>query len=183
MIAALFSIGHWVKDHKDLDVEALKDMYEELVINREGVYNDTITRKVKFPLENSTYLKNEDSKICDFEIANGGRYMQNKEMTTQQKIDLTLLLTELSNLPKSSIFETDDDRVYRVIPTIIRKFAEESRIGTARRLLTRSVRHGVDPKAYDVRLCKGIVNTYKGDIELVLNHKVRASMKSATYNV
>jgi hypothetical protein len=35
-------------------------------------------------------------------------------------------------------------------------------IGIARRLMKRAVHHGVDPQAYNIRMCKGIVNEYKG---------------------
>jgi hypothetical protein len=180
MLRSLAAIGHRITDSTNVDNDAIEDIYETVIINKQTIYDETLGNRVPFPKEQSTYLEKSVSKVCVFNIKDGGRYMKNQQMTTQQKISLTKLLTELTTVPKPN---PNEDKVYRVISPIVRKFADGSRVKTGTRLCKRSCRHGTDPKAVDIRLSSGHVIEYEDEIGICLQHMVRASMKSAIYKV
>jgi hypothetical protein len=104
----------------------------------------------KFPKYKLIYL-NEINQICLFNIKDGGRYMQNNALTTRQKLDLTILLTEFVALPTA--INNKESKFYNVIPNIIHRFAEGCCVGTVCRLCKRAVWHAVDPKAIDIQTC------------------------------
>jgi hypothetical protein len=50
-------------------------------------------------------------------------------------------------------------------------------------LIKRAVRHLMDPKSIDIQECKGQVFEVDNKIGLVISHQIKASMKTAIYNV
>jgi hypothetical protein len=102
-------------------------------------------------------------------------------LTTQQKIDFTRLITECVALP--STINTNKSKYYQIIPNIIRKFAEGCCLGSGFHMITRAVRHAINPMAVDIRSYQCQVNETNNKIGLVIEHQVKASMKSAIYNV
>jgi hypothetical protein len=162
-------------DNNDLD-----DLYEALITNKQATYDENITHNIKYPLYPSSYLK-EINKITTFDLKEGGRYFHNNILSVQQKFKLTELLTEFVTLPTT--INTDESKYYKIIPNIIRNFAEGSRIGSGYRLIKRAVRHAMDPKSIDIQDCEGHVFEINNNIGLVLKHKIKASMKTAIYDV
>jgi hypothetical protein len=115
----------WNLESKLFAGSPIESMYDTLV-NKQAVFDKTtIIDQIKYPLENTAYLKDGVSSVCEISIGDGGRYMTNNKMTTQQKINLTMLLTDLTTIPK--VDPSTDEKCYQVIPPIIQKFAEGSR--------------------------------------------------------
>ena len=136
---------------------------------------------VDLPEEQSIYLDYLE-QVTEFEIKNGGRYMSNKKMTFDDKIEVTRILTELVIMDESTI-SNDENKSYRVVPKIIRNFAERSRVHSGYRLCKRAIRHAMDHNAVDICSCNGHVIKYKEQIGLELKDKIKASMKTTIYNV
>jgi hypothetical protein len=90
------------------------------------------------------------------------------------------LFAELVELP---VMNNKEKKQYSVIPPIIRKFAEGSRVGSGYRLMRRFVRHGIDPRTPDIRHAYGHIIEENGEIGLSHNHQIKASMRSEIYNV
>jgi hypothetical protein len=181
MLRGLASLGSWVKDSNDIDNDAIEDMYDTMVLNKEAVFDENILNRVQYPKESTTYLTEEVSSVCEFAMKDGGRYIHSTKMTTQQKKDLTMLLTDLTTIPE--VDAKENNKCYRVIPPIIKKFAQGARVRKkVIRLWNRSYRHSVDLKSIDIRSCSGQVMEYEGQIGLVLKHVIKASMKSGAYN-
>jgi hypothetical protein len=151
-----------------------------LITNKQATYDENITEGIKYPLYPSIYLK-EINEITTFDLKEGGRYMQSNILTIQQKINLTKLLTEFVTLPTT--INTEESKYYTIIPNIVRKFAEGCRVGSGFRLIKRAVRHSMDPKSIDIQECKGQVFEVDNKIGLVISHQIKASMKTAIYNV
>jgi predicted DNA-binding protein YlxM (UPF0122 family) len=179
-IQALATVG--VALVVDDDINDIDDIYETLITNKQAVYGENITQQIKYPTYPSTYLTSGTKKISPFDVANGGRFFQDNNITIQQKIQLTMLLTELVTLPTK--VNNNESNTYQIIPNIIKKFAEGSRVGSGFRLCKRAVRHAMDPRSIDIRKCTGFVIDVEEEqqIGLVLEHKVKASMKTTIYN-
>jgi hypothetical protein len=158
------------------DINNVDDIYEALIVNQQATYIENIVSNIIYPLHPTTYLK-DITKICPFEIKEGGCYLQNNILTTQQKIDLTKLLKEFVALPLT--INTNKSKYYQIIPNIIRKFVEGCRLGSGFRLIRRAVRHAMDPMAS----CQCQLFEANNKIGLVIEHQVKASMKTAIYNV
>jgi predicted transcriptional regulator len=160
------------------DINNIKDA---MITKKQATYNESIVEQIQFPKHASAYLK-DIKAISDFKITEGGTYMQSKKLTKQQKIDLTKLLTDFVSLPTT--INSEESKIYQIIPNIIRQFAQGSRVGTGFRLCKRAVRHAMDPKSIDICTCSGqVFETENNKIGLVTTHKVKASMKQAVYNV
>jgi SWIM zinc finger len=110
--------------------------------------------------------------------------MHNVVLTNKQKMQVTQILTELVTIPTVN---AKDHRTYQVIPPIIRKFADGSRLSQGCRLCHRTVRHGMDPQQTNIRLCVGNIiedeDKQNGSVGLHLQHQVKASMKNDAYQV
>jgi hypothetical protein len=177
-LEALASIGTQMRQTDSID--DIDDNYEALIINKQAVYNgQNLLNRVKYPTENSSYLKKEIEKICTFDICKGGRFFSSNDLNIEQKIELTKLLADLVDVPKAN---RNECTTYHVIPTLIRLFAEGCRVYCGFRLLKRAIRHAMDPHAHDISLCKAHVIKYNNKTGLVISHKVKASMKQVTYN-
>jgi hypothetical protein len=114
-------------------------------------------------------------------MGNGGRFLWNNDLNVKEKTELIELFADLVDVPKE--INRDEERTYQVIPKIKRRFAEGARLHSGIRLLRRSVRHAMDPKAFIILLCKGNVIKYENKTGLLLVHKVKASMKPPIYDV
>jgi hypothetical protein len=178
MVVGLQSLGMQVRVTDDMT--DINDIYDSLVFRGRAIYDGvSLMDQIIYPTNNTTYLA-ELVKITEMILKDGGRYLSSSNLTTFQKIELSELLTELTNTPR--IKNTNEDRSYQVIPHIMRLFAEGSRIQTGYRLLKRAIRHAMDPKAHDIRASKWFVIQEDGELGLVIQHKVKASMKSTIYN-
>jgi hypothetical protein len=108
MVVALQSLGMQVCTSNEMT--EVNDIYDALIINRKATYNGLdLMQQILFPSQSSTYLKNFVS-IGDFLLRDGGRYFSNNTLSTAQKLELTSLLTELTNTPITKNF--DEDRAF-----------------------------------------------------------------------
>jgi hypothetical protein len=173
MVKALHSLGMQARGTDDM--MEVSNIYDALISNKLAIYyGPHLLSRLIFPTHDSTYLKTI-VRVSLLDFKKGGRYFASNEFTTQQKIEITQILTQLANTPES--LNSNEDRTYQVIPIIIREFANGARIFTGFRLLKRAIRHAMDPKAIDIRGCICNVFQEDGKIGLVIEHEVKASMK------
>ena len=76
-----------------------------------------------------------------------------------------------------------DPEIFKILPGMICMFARQARNGSGYRLLSRAVRHGMDPMCPDIFLSKCKIIKFRNKVGLVMEHCIKASMKPDTYNV
>jgi hypothetical protein len=184
MIKRLRDIGQEVSrsdNHEDI-----MDLYEYYILEpNNNVYGeDYISSLVKYPLFTPTII-NELTFITQIDLNEGGTFIGDNNLNNIQQIQIIELFSELVTIGQplgnnlSSL-----EKMYKVLPTMVVHFAEESRIHEAYRLLRRCIRHASDP------LFPNIINaeiklfvTTGNSLGMYIKHKVRASMQQQNYDV
>ena len=119
MVRELAAVGSEVRTSDSFS--DVQDLYKALIIGKKAVLNgEMLAEQISLPEKESTYL-NSIIHIAILEFQKGGQYINNNDLTIKQKIGITVLLAQLV---KISLFNANDCRTYRVIPDIIRLFAE-----------------------------------------------------------
>jgi hypothetical protein len=66
---------------------------------------------------------------------------------------------------------------------MIMNFARNTRVESGERLMKRAIRHALDSKTPPILHAQGLVIDHDGEIGLVIEDKIAASMKDDVYNV
>ena len=179
MITQLTSLG--VNLRNTDDYACILGIYNEVIINKNRVFDETMLDKIYFPIQEPSYLLELES-VSDFQMKNGSQFVMNNLLTELDRINLLDLLSELIYINDNNPIEYNE-RTYLVVPNIIINFATNSRCGSGYRLLKRCLRHGLDPDNKSIRECNGSVIKYNNNIGLLLCHTIKASMNNREYKV
>jgi hypothetical protein len=181
MMDDIIGLGYQVTSN-DKPVDIL-DTYDTIIVKQEGIYNKCIIDNVIYPSERTSYL-NTLEPISQFDLCHGGCFIGSKEFSLDQVIELLSLFRELVNIrPVVTPIKTDETRTHSVIPTMLIDFALKSRAEFGGyRLLKRCICHALDTSAIDITLANVKVVSINSSLALVLQHQVKASMKSDVYN-
>jgi hypothetical protein len=183
MVSILLNRGYSISTSDS--VEEIVDMYDLVISKNNGIHNEDIVAKVKFPKEPTNFLLTVNI-ITSFFLSNGGSFIHDNKLKMDDVIQILDIICELVNIKKTQpgVTQTDIVRTHCVIPTMIVEFAQKARFDSlGYRLLKRCIRHALDSAAVDIREAKIDVCCINGIVNLVLTHKVKASMRNDIYNV
>jgi hypothetical protein len=164
-------------------VEDIIDMFDTIINKNNGIYCEEVFQNVTVPKEIPMYLQSLQP-IITFDLKKGASFIDDDSLNLQEVIDVLQIIQELVNIKKHNHEKDDMQRTYSVIPTLLIDIANHARHEHAGyRLLKRCIRHALDSASVDIQLAK--VSVVKVDYEtaLLVEHKVRASMKQELYDV
>jgi hypothetical protein len=164
-------------------IESVLGIYNTTINdNMNVVYNrDGLESRVQFPIENSNYINNL-LVITQFDFDNGGIFINDPKLSDSNIVDIMQIFSELLVFGKSR--DTNyTDNTYMLLPDIIIKFAQQSRLHFGYRLLKRTLRHClIDFETFNIKNGTASVIKYKDKTGLLLQQKVRASMRANIYD-
>jgi hypothetical protein len=158
------------------------DMYESRIENM--THDETMMEKITAPAKPASYLQDlKKNKISSFDFSEGGDFLVDANLTPMQVLELLKILTSLVTMYKDDGDTTKSKtmkRTYKLVPTTIILFAEAARLHSGYRLVWRCIRHAIDPQTHSIVEASGYVVEYDGELCLLINHNIKASMKSNT---
>lgn len=178
-------LAYLVKECNQQDMEKasvleVSEMYDA-VVQKRILLSPEPSKLVKYPL-----LCTEDiiklGVLCTFDMAEGGRFMRDENLSDKQRIELLVLFSKLVRFGGSSCDHRGSDKaVYSAVSDILVNWAENSRYDTGYRLLERACRHAHDTKGPELCQATGAVVDYQGKTCLKIDATIRASMKDQVY--
>jgi hypothetical protein len=193
-VEALVPIGTMIQQLHDIGQEVaatdeqidIIEMYEYYILNNnDDAYNhNTVNETCMYPLYVNGMLNNI-KKILSVELNEGGSFITHHNLNHLQRLKTIDLLSALVVINTNTNVKTNTtlDRLYKVIPTIIIKFAEGSRIHKAYRLLRRCLRHASDPLFPCFTNANLNIIEHNNEVGINIEHEVRASMSQQQYKV
>lgn len=162
-------------------IETIVGLYNSTINNNLNVVydRDGLENRIKYPIETSNYLDNLPL-ITTFDFDNGGIFLNDNRLSDINRVELMQLFSELLIVGKSRN-EIYDDDTYNLLPDIIVNFAEQSRVHSGYRLLKRALRHALDFETFNINSGLGSVVSYKQTTGLMVQQKVKASMRANIY--
>jgi hypothetical protein len=125
----------------------LMELHEELVAQRKLSLYDM--QLVKYPLFSSETLDFPSSRfesILEFDFKDGGRFIRDDRLDSSVVVELFDLLSRYVEFSSGKVATKKEYEVHHILPDIIIKLAEGSRLDCGYRLLQRCVRHSSDSK-------------------------------------
>jgi hypothetical protein len=182
MVEALTIRGYQITMSESAD--EIMDVYDTVVNKRQGVYGEGFLENVTIPQFPTSYLLDLEY-IITFPFINGGLFINHESLSKKHIIGTLNIFCSLVNIiPPDDPDRTELQRAYAVVPTMIIDFAKRSRVATAGYcLLKRCIRHALDTSVVDIRKATVKLFSINEEIGIVLEHKVRASMKTDIYDV
>lgn len=183
MISILHDMGHEV--NRSDEQEDIRDLFEHYNTNKADIiFNETLFDKnIIYPINTSTYLDSL-TVLLEFNLNKRGSFLCNNSLTKTHQLDIIELFAGLVNLKQNNSANNNQiDKLYKVLPKGIVRFAEESRLNNAYRLLRQTIRHANDPMFPAITTATTKIFTYKQKIGLYVKHSVRASMNPQQYRV
>ena len=141
-----------------------------------------LLEKVMFPMHPSTSLRNNEGTlefITDFDFRDGAHFLRDSKLSLKQRCDVINLLAKLVT------FRSDESapKFAAVLPAMIVKFAQGSRIDSGERLLRRCIRHSLDTKTPSILCAHGSVFQHRGVVGFAIRHQISPSFKDGMYSV
>ena len=153
---------------------------------------------VPYPLYKSKSLQltdGNDGKKCfdfgkvvhTFPLAEGGLFISNTHsISNEMVIPVINLMANIERYdPNQKKYTSYNSPVYDILPSIFIEFANGSRASSGFRLLKFCLRHAFDPKAFPIMEQNAtlFIHGKDGEIGIVLENRIGASMKDVEYNV
>ena len=175
----LSSIG--IETANDDNFNDISDLFDATV-GKEYMYTDqTVFYNIDVPKFPTSYLDSEKI-LFRFDLDNGGAFIRNTMLNNNQRIHIMDLLSKLIQSGQNDYSEKNN-RIYSILPNLIIKLAERSRMHSGYRLLKRAVRHALDPEGINILTSNCAFVEYENIIGLHISHKIKASMKKDLYDV
>ena len=167
----------------ELTMDEVEELYAMCEIERERSNNSHSA--VTFPLHPSQEIDNPEhwTTILKVNLACGGVFLADPELDPTY---IPGILTFMSSLVYfKACAQTDDSKtppIFHSIPALFIDFANNSRVDSGYRILSRMIRHALDSKITPMDDCIAeFIRDKKGDIGIHLSSNVPASMKQDIY--
>ena len=179
----------------DAVAHKIQEMYEICVIEEKRKAN--VENDVPFPLYESLSLDVSDEAnnkkykygkiLHTFPLAEGGLFISNSQCIPDEHVAaiINLMANVVRYKSNQQIYTSYNSPVYDVLPSIFLEFANGSRASSGYSLLKRCLRHSFDPKAMPIMEQKAslFIHNKDGEMGMVLENKIPASMKDVEYDV
>ena len=157
-----------------------------------------IDETVPYPLYESKSLditeENNNKKrfgfgkvLHTFPLAEGGLFISDTHSISNAMVIpvINLMANIVRYNPNQKKYTSYNSPVYDVLPSIFIEFANGSRASSGFRLLKFCLRHAFDPKAFPIMEQNAtlFIHGKDGEIGIVLENRIGASMKDVEYNV
>jgi hypothetical protein len=142
-----------------------------------------LLEQVTFPIYPPIALSQDQGTLkflLHFDFHDGGRFIRNNTFSTKQRCGLINLFARLVTFCK---VESTLPKAATVLPYMISYFAKNARVDSGERLMKRAIRHSLDTKTPPILHAQGCIIEHHGEIGLVIDVKIAASMKDDVYNV
>ena len=167
----------------DLSVADVEEAYE-IALSSVQNHKD-LGQIVKYPLYRTSELKHPTKwkQIYQLQFCKGGTFVTEPSLRQHVPALLHLFASFVKYERKKYTEWVKDPAVYDALPSMIIKFAQNSRIDSGYRLLERCVRHGHDPRMKSLfDNSADIIQLEDGTLGMAINAKVPASMKKDIYD-
>jgi hypothetical protein len=146
----------------------------------------TIFDGVRIPIKKGAYLSilERESLLGSFDFKDGGQFLINEFLSSEQKIKILEILASLVNMyDVSGVKHKSKEKTYKILPTTIVGFAKAYRIDPEGGdcLLGRCVRHATCSQNKKVKDTSCHVVEFDAQPCMLIHHQIRASMKQNQY--
>jgi hypothetical protein len=162
----------------------LQELYISIVEGSTLDFYDKSCMEVQYPQLSGNALSDGTLRILtNFEIREGGSFIRHNSLTPVQQASIVSMLADLVSFGGWS--EEKSPNAAAVLPNIIIKCAQGMRPqAKGERLMKRCVRHAMDTRTESLISSKSASIFQKGaDVGVIINHRIPASFKDATYDV
>ena len=143
-----------------------------------------LNKSVSTPTHNADYLQTlTRNAISSFDFKNGGQFVVDSRLNRQDVFQIIKTMAQLVNISNEQQKDSYKNRTYQLLPSMLIQFAEGARVQSGYRLIKRCIRHAIDPQTNSILEASGMIVRHCNHPAIVVHHRMKASMKNATYDV
>ena len=136
---------------------------------------------ILYPVHTSDSIHNNTFKThLSFDLKDGGCFIKHQDITTRVKFHITHMLANLITFDKNY---KDLPKAATALPAMIVKFAQGMRVDNGERMMTRCIRHSMDPKCPPITSAAIKIISCDNTYGLSINGKIPPSFKEGLYDV